>query len=416
MSLGFQRAGYDLVQAYDAWEPAVATYRRNVGSHVWHHDLKDVFTVGPMIAALRPEIIIGGPPCQDYSAAGKRIEGDNAGMTRAFAMYVSIARPNWFVMENVRQAQKSRAWADATEMLKAAGYGLTESILDASWYGVPQRRKRLIVVGRLGERHGFLASAVAAVRSNRQTVVGDVLDVPQGHFYMRPFGGGRGVRSVAEPAPAIIRTSRERPWPKYRNNPHPDDPVPLQEAAILTQDQIARVQGFPEGWNWGNATSRDIDQMIANALPSPLAEAIGAVILARQAGETIPIVEGSFAQWLRRRGRSAQSARNVKSQCNRARRLLGGRTLTSHALEVEALEATEDFQRLETRTQSNLRAALRLHFEFLAEKAERRGDGRRRRSGAQLAANELDSPWHNLGSHAPQRTQPIPHQNQGEDQ
>ncbi|WP_323013498.1 DNA (cytosine-5-)-methyltransferase [Devosia sp.] len=373
MSLGFRRAGYDLVQAYDAWEPAVATYRRNVGSHVWRHDLKDVFTIGPMVASLRPDIIIGGPPCQDYSAAGKKVEGDNASMTRAFAMYVSIARPRWFVMENVRQAKKSRAWADANDMLKAAGYGMTETVLDASWFGVPQSRKRWIVVGRLGERDGFLASALAGARSERRTVVGDVIDLPQGHFYMRPFGDGRGVRSVEEPAPAIIRTSRERPWPKYLNNPHPDDPVRVEEAAVLTQDQVARIQGFPEGWDWGSATAKDIDQLIANALPSQLAEAIARVVLAREAGDTIPNVEGGFAQWLRRRGRSAQSCRNTKSQCNRARRLLAGRTFTSHALEIEALEATWDFQQLEVRTQSNLRAALRLHAEFLSMKAERQG-------------------------------------------
>lgn len=371
MSLGFQRAGYDLVQAYDAWEAAVATYRRNVGSHVWRHDLKDVFTVGPMIAALRPDIIIGGPPCQDYSAAGKKIEGDNAGMTRAFAMYVSIARPQWFVMENVSRAKKSRAWADANIMLKAAGYGVTETVLDASWFGVPQSRKRWIVIGRLGERDGFLASALAGARSERQTVVGDVLNLPQGHFYIRPYGGGRGVRSVTEPAPAIIRTSRERPWRKYLNNPHPEDPLPVQEAAVLTQDQVARIQGFPEGWDWGNATSRDIDQLIANALPSPLAEAIGLVILARQAGATIPIVEGGFVQWLRRRGRSAQSARNTKSQSNRARRLLAGRTFSNLALEIEALESTEDFTALDGRTQSSLRAALRLHDEYLLARADR---------------------------------------------
>lgn len=229
------------------------------------------------------------------------------------------------------------------------------------------------MVGRLGERNGFLASALAGARDERQTVVGDVLDLPEGYFFIRPYGSGRGVRSVTEPAPSIIRTSRERAWPKYLTNPHPDDPVPVQQAAILTQDQVARIQGFPEGWQWGDATARDIDQMIANALPPQLAEAIGSVILAREAGQTIPVVEGGFVHWLRKRGRSGQSSRNAKSQCNRARRTLGGRTFQSLALEIEALDANEDFQNLDARTQSNLRGALRLHAEFLAQKAERLG-------------------------------------------
>lgn len=373
MSLGFQRAGFDLVQAYDAWEPAVANYRANVGKHAWLHDLKDVFTVGPMLAALQPDIIIGGPPCQDYSVAGKKIEGENASMTRAFAMYLSIARPQWFVMENVRQARKSKAWADARAMMKAAGYGLTESVLDASWYGVPQTRKRLFVVGRLGERDDFLASALVSARSDRQTVISDALDLPERYVYSRPFRDGRGVRSVDEPFPSVMRTAAERPRPRYLNSPHPDDPIPATEAAVLTRDQLARIQGFPENWVWPVGTDRNIHQMIANAVPAPLAEAVGGVILARQAGETIPTIEGGFLQWLRRScGRSAQSSWNTKSQCNRARRLLGGKTFTSLALEIEALEATEAFRAMTTRTQSDLRSALRLHAEWLAERVERR--------------------------------------------
>ena len=51
MSLGLKRAGFELVQAYDSWSPAVETYRRNVGPHIWQHDLKDIFHVGPMLAA-----------------------------------------------------------------------------------------------------------------------------------------------------------------------------------------------------------------------------------------------------------------------------------------------------------------------------------------------------------------------------
>ncbi len=108
--------------------------------------------------------------------------------------------------------------------------------------------------------------------------------------------------------------------------------------------------------------------MIANAVPSSLAEAIGRVILARESGQTIPTVEGRFLQWLRRhRDRSGQSARNVKSQVNRARRLLGGRTFTNSALEMSALEVAEGFVELSTRTKSDLRAALRLHAEWRAE-------------------------------------------------
>ena len=113
MSLGLKQAGFELLQAYDAWDAAVEVYRRNVGSHAWTADLKNIFEIGPMIASLQPDLICGGPPCQDFSAAGQRQERDNAALTRAYAMIVCIARPRWFIMENVTRALSSKAWAEA---------------------------------------------------------------------------------------------------------------------------------------------------------------------------------------------------------------------------------------------------------------------------------------------------------------
>ncbi|WP_296740415.1 DNA cytosine methyltransferase [Mesorhizobium sp.] len=425
MSLGLKQAGFDLVQAYDSWLPTVETYRRNVGAHIWQHDLKDIFHVGPMIAALAPNIICGGPPCQDFSMAGERIEGERAALTRAFAMLICIARPTWFLMENVPQAATSQAWVDARAMLVRAGYGLTEAKLDASFYGVPQSRKRLFVIGRLGEADGFLDSALAAARSHSPMTVRDMLGdalgdtfyahprmpgkrgiwsaddpaptmrgssrrpmppsyqphpadaalVAAGAFYTRPYYEGRGVWTLDEPAPSVIRTTRERPRPKYLASPHPDDPVPAQQAAVLTQEQVARIQGFPVGWDWADAASRDIDQMIANAVPAPLAEAIGRVILAREAGETIPEIQGRFGQWLwRSRGFSKAAVRNAKSRVNRARRLLGGRTFADAAMELAELERAKGFESLPAGTRWDLRKALRLYREWQAEpKVKREG-------------------------------------------
>ncbi len=370
MSLGLKRAGIEVVGAYDAWDPAVETYRHNVGQYVHKHDLKDIFAVAPAIARMAPDLIAGGPPCQDYSVAGKRVEGENASLTRAFAMLVCLARPQWFVMENVPQAARSEAWADGRKMLVQAGYGLSECKLDASWYGVPQLRKRLFVIGRLGERHGFLDSSLVKARSERQTVVSDVLDIPEGWVYARPFRAGRGVRGIHEPFPTVTRTAWERLTDRYLNNPHPADPVPASQAAMLTTRQLAMLQGFPDGWQWKGATRQDIHQMIANAVPSPLAEAIGRVILARENGQSIPEIEGRFVNWLMETGRSPQSARNVKSQVNRARRLLGGRTFSDTGLELARLELNAEFETLTVRTRSDLRAALRLYAEYLDRKGK----------------------------------------------
>jgi DNA (cytosine-5)-methyltransferase 1 len=376
-----------------------------------------------MLAALAPDMICGGPPCQDFSAAGERIEGERAALTRIFAMLVAIVRPRWFLMENVPLAARSQAWADARAMLVKAGYGLTESKLDASLYGVPQRRRRLFVIGRIGEQDGFLESALASARSAQPMTIRDMLGdalgdacyfqprisgnraiwstdgpapticrsskrpippnyrphpadaalVETGAFFTRPYYEGRGVRTLDEPAPAVIRTTRERPRPHYLANPHPADPVPALQAAVLTQEQVSRIQGFPVAWDWSSAPSRDVDQMIANAVPSPLAEAIGRVILTREAGETIPGIPGRFGEWLRRRhGFSKPAIRNAKSRVNRARRLLHGRTFANAALELSALESTAAFVALSKGMRSDLRAALRIYREWQVEPKRRR--------------------------------------------
>ncbi len=355
--MGLQNAGFKIVQAYDAWEPAVATYRENVGHHVWQHDLNDILGVGSMLASLQPDMICGGPPCQDYSVAGERQEGQNASMTKAFAMLVCIARPQWFLMENVEQAKNSKAWAEARTILQRAGYGLTECKLDASFYGVPQARKRLFIVGRLGERDGFLSSALMGARSDKQMTLGEVFgaDCPPIFLYPR-FRMNKAVWRSYESAPTIIASS----W-----RPIPEGREVAAGTVVPSLTQMGQLQGFPANWEWRGSSKHENMKLIANAVPVTLAEAIGRVILSRETGESLPAIQGNFTRWLMQRGRSYQSARNVKSQLLKARRLLGGRTFKDTGIELARLEALPDFQAIAPKMKSDLRAALRLYAEFL---------------------------------------------------
>jgi DNA (cytosine-5)-methyltransferase 1 len=152
MGFGLRRAGFEMVRAYDNMQCAVDVYNRNVGYNAVRADLENVAAIAPGICELRPDIIVGGPPYQDFSPAGAGVEGERANHTRIFALYVCAAAPAWFMMENVQRAGKSAAWADAREMLKNAGYGLTQVVVNAALYGVPQKRQRFIVIGRRGER------------------------------------------------------------------------------------------------------------------------------------------------------------------------------------------------------------------------------------------------------------------------
>ncbi|MEO9963009.1 MAG: DNA cytosine methyltransferase, partial [Nisaea sp.] len=104
LSLGLGRAGCQLVRAFDIWPEAVAVYRANLGDHVDVADVGDILAVAPAVPALRPDLICGGPPCQDFSSAGHRVEGERANLLVAFAMTIIVARPRWLLMENVPQA------------------------------------------------------------------------------------------------------------------------------------------------------------------------------------------------------------------------------------------------------------------------------------------------------------------------
>ena len=136
-------AGHEILAAFDNWEDAINVYQHNFHHPVIQQDLSDVPGSIEVVEPFHPEMIIGGPPCQDFSSAGKRNENNGRGdLTVDFAHIVAAIHPEWFVMENVARIVTTQKLIDAKEIFTAAGYGLTEKVLDASRCGVPQKRKR----------------------------------------------------------------------------------------------------------------------------------------------------------------------------------------------------------------------------------------------------------------------------------
>ena len=83
LSLGFQKQGFNIVAAFEWWDAAVNCYRANFSHPVFQTDLSNVEASVKQIQPFQPDIIIGGPPCQDFSHAGKRIEAGRAVLTDA---------------------------------------------------------------------------------------------------------------------------------------------------------------------------------------------------------------------------------------------------------------------------------------------------------------------------------------------
>lgn len=104
----------------------------------------------------RPDVLVGGSPCQSFSIAGTRTGlGGASGLMWEYVRAVREVRPRWILWENVPGALSSSNGEDfrcLLEALDALGYGLAWRVLDAQFFGVAQRRERVFLVGRLGSR------------------------------------------------------------------------------------------------------------------------------------------------------------------------------------------------------------------------------------------------------------------------
>lgn len=166
-SLGFHAAGCRILAAADADAPAAATFRRNLGllqpghePHVPEDGNLEEIDLDWLVGGVRPDIVIGGPPCQAFSRLGRAklnslsdegFRGDprNA-LYRLFLAAIERWRPRAFVMENVpgMLTVGGANYADRVcSELAATGYHTGYALLNAAWYGTPQFRERLFFIG-----------------------------------------------------------------------------------------------------------------------------------------------------------------------------------------------------------------------------------------------------------------------------
>lgn len=162
LSLGFEMAGFRSVLAIDSWQDALDTYVYNRPdarvlcgdiSLLNPEELKNVNNI-PIV-----DVIIGGPPCQGFSLAGKRVIEDKRNtLYKSFVRFVKCFRPKAFVMENVPNILSMGEGLVRESILndfRELGYYVTFKVLLASDYGVPQNRKRAFFVGMLNGEYIF---------------------------------------------------------------------------------------------------------------------------------------------------------------------------------------------------------------------------------------------------------------------
>lgn len=163
-SLGFQQAGFDVLFATDINEDAVASYQHNFPETPC--EAADIRDLGPEVLlekiglqAGELDVLLGGPPCQGFSSAGmKAAEDPRNSLVGHYVRLLEGMRPKWFIMENVEGLLTNDGGMHVRDALQAfikAGYIVNLEKIYAQGYGVPQRRKRVLIVGnRLG--HDFI--------------------------------------------------------------------------------------------------------------------------------------------------------------------------------------------------------------------------------------------------------------------
>ena len=221
LSLGLSEAGFEMLLSFDIDEKCVETLRSNP-KHLNHPamraDIRDMLSGGLLARiGMRPGelfLLAGGPPCQGFSI--QRIGEDRDSRNELVALYgrlVEEVRPFFFVMENVSGMQGKRGKAILSElilMLESIGYRVRKRLLDAEDFGVPQRRKRIILVG---ERH----------------------DIGSAYAFPQPTGERRTVRDAI----AFL------PPPPDDGKPHPD--YPLHRRDRLTPINLKRINSLGQG-------------------------------------------------------------------------------------------------------------------------------------------------------------------------
>jgi len=210
ISLGLHNAGWRGIFAVEKNEMAFETLRYNLIERLNHfdwpewlpvseHDILDVLRdYRKELIALRGEamLVAGGPPCQGFSLAGKRKENDERNLlVKSYVEFVDLVRPKLLFFENVKgftapfgeTDNKGQAYSDfVTRSLKNLGYAVKDFIVDFSDFGVPQKRKRYILVGKLGgsletlpkilfeSKNAFLANKRLPERINLKDAISDL--------------------------------------------------------------------------------------------------------------------------------------------------------------------------------------------------------------------------------------------------
>lgn len=330
LSQGFREADdrYRTVRAVEMETRAAAGYALNHGTEVFAGAIQDWLTSEDV-----PEVdlVIGGPPCQGFSALGaRRVDDERNALWRHYAETVVLARPRYFVLENVPQFHSSAQYEMFTAMTERGGpledYAITPHLVNAAEYGAAQIRRRIIVVGHHrdldvpgfpdpntdrttwrtvkdviggmplpdeiegGRLHPLADGTLSPgpYRSDELHVARTYSDLSKQRFAAIPYGGNRfdlpedlkcaaWKRHTTGSGDVMGRLRWDQPSVTIRTEftkPEKGRYLHPVHDRVISPHEGARIQGFPDDYRFVGPITQVVKQ-IGNAVPIPLGKAIG---------------------------------------------------------------------------------------------------------------------------------------------
>lgn len=322
---GFRRAGTETLLANDLDPLAVETFRSlNQTDRAFAGDVHGI----DLDEAQGADLVIGGPPCQGFSVAGKMDPDDpRSRHVWTFLSLVSKIKPAAFVMENVRNLAENRRWSDLRQGLEVSansmGYSTRLLLLNAADFGVPQNRYRMFLLGVRGRgltipgieatlkgdptsvRKAFASLPSYGEEGNSTFCTAKITIAAKPVLRRSPYAGmlfngaGRPL-DLDRPSTTLAASMGGNRTPIIEQNLLDGDhkswvrdyhahlwdggaPLPFESTPDLlrrlTVEEASVIQGFPVGTSWSGKTSAKFRQ-IGNAVPPPLAEAVARHVIA----------------------------------------------------------------------------------------------------------------------------------------
>lgn len=322
MDLGFHDAGYNIDWANELSATALESYK---GELTRRGKALPTLINGDISKAILPargsaDVVIGGPPCQGFSVAGKMNANDpRSKHVWEFFRVVEHIQPIAFVMENVKALGKNRRWKDTRIALQKKaeqlGYQTRLLLLNSADYGVPQQRERMFLVGIKGR-----TMAIPPIHKKRTSVREALSTLPS----YNTIGNNSLCKAIITPAKSPVLRKSPFAGMLFNGQGRPidlDSPSPTLPASMggnrtpiidqnnltngsqhwvvnyhahllngggiassipshlrrLTVEEAAHIQGFPIGMEFAGSQCAKFTQ-IGNAVPPPLAKAVASTL------------------------------------------------------------------------------------------------------------------------------------------